>query len=159
MLAAIKNLAGGQGKDYKRLTISNGAGVVTLDAKLKQKVEYLLRDQISSKGSYQGVLDAVNLHRNLNIVWIYPEVGPTKILCHFPPGSQSRVAGSLKKMVRVFGTKFFRPNANFPHRIDVDDFEVIDEDLSKHLINLKGILKDVKGSEGHKIINGIRDEW
>jgi hypothetical protein len=158
-LQTIQKLVNQQGKEFKTATITNGSAKVQLDAKLKQNVNYFLTEEISSYGSYQGTLEAVNIHGETNTFWIYPATGTNRIRCKFPVGTKERVKRALDKLVIVSGKKFYRPKSNFPHRIDVAEFEIV-EQAPKHLKDLKGTLatNGITGTS-EQIINQVRDEW
>jgi hypothetical protein len=158
MLETIQKILAGEGKDFKKAIIRNGSEKVDLDQNLRANLDYFLREESSSVGSYQGRLEALNLHAGVNTFWIYPSTGAQRINCKFPPGSKEAAKSALEKTVIVTGTKFYRPKANFPHRINVTEFEVVSEE-PKHLADLGGIMPTDGSETSEQTINRIRNEW
>jgi len=135
----------------------NNAHSVSFDDAFKKNLSYFLEHEEYSVGSIQGRLEAINLHGK-NRFWIYPSAGPIRILCEFVAGLKEKAKHSLDKAIWVRGQKYFRPNANFPHRMVVHDFHEIEttEGIEK-LIKMKGCAKSDEGSV--QMIRRQRNAW
>lgn len=123
-LLSFKRLVEGVGKTFYKASISNATSSIPLTEKLRQNVDVLIDKEYRSIGTITGKLEALNVHRNTNTFWIYPAVGPRKVLCKFRSSDREKVKRCIDMVVRVHGRKYFRPNANVPHRIEVDEFEI-----------------------------------
>lgn len=55
------------------------------------------------EGAIEGMLEQINLHHGANVFYIYPEIGPRKISCHFPPSSTMTLSPPLVGAWRYLG--------------------------------------------------------
>ncbi len=141
--------------------IHNTTAKVILDQEFTTRVRTLLDREYFSVGSLTGELGTINLHGRARNFWIYPEIGPTKVLCRFDPSLKEKAKQCIEKLVTVQGRKWYRPNANFPYRIDAVELDEARGALgTKHLLELRGIAPDATaGKDSVAFIRGIRDEW
>jgi len=159
-LIALKRLSDKQGKAFAKATLRNGSASVALDTNMSDYVKSLLEHEMVSVGSMTGRLLAINLHGKNNRFWIYPSVGPARIICIFPARLKNKAKEAIDKDVRVSGKKLFRPDARFPHRIEVTDFEIIDIEKTTSLMPMKGILSDRSDkTSAFELLEEMRDEW
>ncbi len=157
-LQTLQKLVSLQGRTYKTASVYNHTASVQLDVVLKQKVDFFLHVEDQSYGTISGRLDQLNLHAGTNAFWIYPAAGPKRILCKFLPGDKAKVKNALEKTVEVTGTKYYRPNSDFPHRIEVASFEEIPFISSKAILSIKEPGEFSKHDSVTEI-NELRDEW
>jgi hypothetical protein len=158
-LLSFKKLVDGVGRTFLKASISNSVSSIPLTEGLRQKVDILIEKEHRSRGSIAGRLEALNVHKNTNTFWIYPSVGPRKVLCKFQSSDREKVKECIDKIVRVHGVKFFRPNANGPHRIVVDTFEV-DPQSNVSLADIGGIAPRATGDESSvDFMRRHRNEW
>ena len=141
--------------------IHNVTAKVVLDREFTSRVTTLIAREYFSVGSLTGELGTINLHGRARNFWIYPEIGPTKVLCKFDPSLKEKAKQSIEKVVTVRGRKWYRPNANFPYRIDALELEEVQEvPGAKHLLELRGTVPDATaGKDSEEFVRGIRDEW
>ncbi len=160
-LESFKRLVSNMGKKFSEVRLSNHSESVQLDTSFKDKVSALLEREFYSQGSIEGKLEAINIHGGTNTFWIYPDTGPTKILCKFPAGTKDRAKSAIDRIVRVTGRKIFRPHALFPHRVEVVDFEILPEGSPRTSIHdMGGIAPTQPGEEGSvDQVRRMRDEW
>jgi len=127
VIEAIANLLSGLGKDFSGGEIANSKLKFQLDGDLKEKVDQLLKPDFQSKGSIEGQLLAINVSRG-NRFYIYPKVGPRSVACQFPESLFQKAHASVRKNVRVYGTKYFR-DTGFPFKIaDVTSIDPLETD-------------------------------
>jgi hypothetical protein len=158
-LLSFKRLVDGVGKAFYKATISNSVSSIPLTESLRQNVDVLIEKEHRSRGAITGKLEALNVHKTTNTFWIYPAVGPRKVLCKFRTSDREKVKGCIDMIVRVEGVKFFRPNANVPHRIEVDEFETLPESNGS-VADIGGIAPHATGEESSvDFIRRHRDEW
>ncbi len=141
--------------------IHNTTAKVVLDQEFTTRVRTLLDREYYSVGSLTGDLATINLHGKARNFWIYPRIGPAKVLCRFDPSLKEKAKQCIEKVVTVRGRKWYRPNANFPYRIDAVELNEAQDALSsKHLLELRGIAPEATtGTDSVEFIRGIRDEW
>lgn len=110
---------------------SNGGPVVTIDERIADRVDRVLRGGYTALGSIDGMLDAVNLHRN-PVATVWDRLTGIPVRCYLPGGPtwKQRTKALLEQRVRVTGTiRYFRnglPQAMF----DVSDIEQVTPDPS-----------------------------
>ena len=117
VIAAIADLLDGLGSNFEMGEIANGKTKVKLDEAFKEKVTNLLVPHHRSYGSVEGELLALNVAKGKRQFGIYPKVGPRAVVCIFPEPLYDEAYRSIRKNVRVYGTKLFRRDTGFPFKI------------------------------------------
>lgn len=151
---AFVELIGGLGKSFENGSISNSSSDVPLDVELSERLEHLLKPGFVSKGSVVGELLSISFARS-NRFYLYPLVGPTSIACHFDEQLERQARDCIKRRVRVFGNKFFRPSTGLPYRVDVTSIE----ELKQPRTFVRLGKAPHCGESAEEIIAGGRDEW
>lgn len=125
-----------------------------------ERVTGIHQEEASSFGSFEGRLDEANIHDQKRRFWIYPTIGPRKVMCDFMPGTKDQIKEAMGHFVRVVGMKFFRASSPYPVRIKVKDFEVINLQDRISIESLKGIATAAtSGMSSVEFVRQIRDEW
>jgi hypothetical protein len=144
----------------QKVTIKNGTKEVKLDKNFELNLDRLLRTQDYSTGTLVGKLEALNIHGKSNLFWLYPAIGPERVLCHFTAGNKEKIKSAIDKYVEARGVKLFRVNCPFPHRMNVLDFDVVPDEQEETMMGLRGIAKETHGdADSVELINRARDEW
>lgn len=147
-------------KDIKITSPSNGSKPVEIKT-ISEKIDTIVGEDQSEIGTYTGMLEAINIHSNQNVFYIYPTHLP-KLKCHFSMDMQSEAISAVGKYVSVVGRKKFKPNIelSFPYIMYVSEIHV-HEQLEKipSLSRLWGIAPDITKKKSEDFIRGLRDEW
>ena len=112
-------------------------------------------------GGIDGRLEAINVHDQANVFYIYPVIGPTRIKCHFPSDLREIAVGSVDREIRVSGTLKYKARAPHPHEIEVENLEPLpqDDDLPT-LASLRGISPNAtNGVPSEIFVRQLRDAW
>lgn len=114
-------------------------------------------------GSVTGMLETVNLHRNINYFYLYPTHNNTKIKCKFPKILRDKVIEALGRYIEVYGKLRYKPNADEfaePYAVDVDEIEIFPPaETLPTLSSLRGIAEGALGSQSiEEYIWEIRNE-
>ena len=109
----------------------------------------------------EGMLEQINVHQGANTFHIYPEVGPRKLTCHFPPKLFDDAVSAVGRRVEVFGTLKYRLAAPFPYQISVIS---IDAFPPNHELpdweDLRGRAPDATGAlSSEAFVRKLRDGW
>ena len=121
-LDAFGQLIDGLGKAFTTGSIFNDAANVPLDVGLSENLDILIKPGLVSRGSVVGKLLSISFARG-NKFYLYPQIGPTSIACHFDEDLERKARSCIKRRVRVFGRKYFRPNTGHPFRVEVSAIE------------------------------------
>ncbi len=160
VLEHLYDLAVGLGRNFKTAVISNDAARIDLDRAFEDNLSRLVREGDVSYGTFEGKLEAVNIHGGSRRFWLYPALGPQRVRCDFLPGTAAQVKEALGHYVRVQGLKHFRPPSPFPARIAVRDFEIVREDERVSINELRGIAPmATEGISAIEFVRRIRNEW
>jgi len=160
LLDDFRDIALGVGHDFKSATISNGEERVELDRTFEANIKKLTMEEDVSFGSFEGKLDAANIHEQTRRFWIYPTLGPQRIKCDFMPGTSQQIKDAMGQFVRVTGLKFFRQSSPHPFRIKVKEFEVVEHEGRVSLGDLEGIAPDATAEmSAVEFVRQIRNEW
>lgn len=85
LLEDIRGLTRPVGKTVKSAALVFRDRTFELTESVGSKVERALAVDEECEGSIEGMLEQINLHHGANIFHIYPDVGPRKVTCKFPP--------------------------------------------------------------------------
>jgi hypothetical protein len=161
LLEDIRSLALPVGKGIKNATIVFNGSSVDLTPRIAHQLEIALSVEDECEGSLEGDLDQINVHEGANIFHIYPQVGPKRVMCHFPPKLFDDAVAAVGRRIEVFGTLRFRARAPFPHQIAVNDIDVIERD--DDLPDWEDLRGRAPGATGDKsseaFVRGLRDAW
>jgi hypothetical protein len=75
--------------------------------------------ELAAYGFVRGKLEAIDLHDSANVFKIYPQVGPSKIACHFPNALLDDAIRAVNHSVEVHGMLSYRANEPFPYAVEV----------------------------------------
>lgn len=119
LLEDIRGLAKPVGKTVKSATLIFGNERLDLTQKIANRVDAALAVEDECEGFMDGMLEQINIHGGANTFHIYPDVGPTKVTCHFPPKLYEDAVAAVGRRVEVSGTLRYRIRAPYPHQIAV----------------------------------------
>ncbi|MEL7645363.1 MAG: hypothetical protein AAGU04_03720 [Anaerolineaceae bacterium] len=129
---------------------------------LSKNIGILLGPDETEYGSYTGMLELINVHKQ-NIFYIYPTYLLPKLKCFFPNKLKGEVISAVGKFVTVYGHKKIRPlfQSGIPYQMDIDQIEIHPgADELPMLRDLKGTLPtsadDVSSED---FVRGLRNEW
>jgi hypothetical protein len=161
LLESLHALAKPVGKSIKNSTIFYNGSVLELTAEVGIRLESALATEDECDGSIAGMLEQINLHHDANVFHIYPNVGPKKIMCHFPPSLYDEAVSAVGRKIDVFGQMKYRSGASFPHKIAVKNIETFDrsEDLPDW-DDLRGRAPNATGAlSSEAFVRELRDAW
>lgn len=121
----------------------------------------LAEEEMEEEGSISGMLEEINIHAGTNSFRIYPKIGPSKVICHFPRQLMEQAINSVNRHVNVYGKLKYKARERFPFEVVVSDIEVYpsDEELPT-LDDLRGIAPNAtQGVSSEEFVRNIRVEW
>jgi len=161
VLEPIRALARPVGKTVKNVSLRIGNTILEMNARIVARIDEALAVEDECEGYIEGMLEQINLHGGANTFHIFPEVGPKKVSCHFPPGLIDDAVAAVGRRVEVTGTLKYRAGALFPHEISVAGVEAYppDADLADWE-DLRGRAPDATGAlSSEAFIREQRDAW
>lgn len=161
LLESFHALAKPVGRAVKSATIYYNGSALEFTSDVNSKLESALATEDECAGSVAGMLEQINLHHDANVFHIYPEVGPQKIMCHFPSRLYDDAVSAVGRKVDVFGQLKYRSGASFPHKIAVKSIETFEryEDLPDW-DDLRGRAPDATGTLiSEDFVRELRDAW
>ncbi len=161
VLEPIRALAKPVGRAVKNITLFFNGNSVDLNPRIVTRIDEALAVKDECEGFIEGMLEQINLHGGANTFHIYPEVGPKKVACHFPPALIDEPVAAVGRCVEVVGTLKYRAGASFPHEIAVTGVEAYppDSDLATWE-DLRGRAPDATGAlTSEAFVRGLRDAW
>ncbi|MFH2101787.1 MAG: hypothetical protein ABIJ39_00315 [Chloroflexota bacterium] len=146
ILTSLREMALPIGRTLSLITVQSNGNQVEIDKTFGGKVIDLLKPEQTFPGSVRGMLEAINVHKDANVLRMYPDVGPSKITCYFPSDLQEIAISGVGKFVEVRGTLKYRANSQYAEEIKVDYIDIFpDEDDLPSLLDLRGIAPDATG--------------
>jgi hypothetical protein len=146
ILRGLKRMMEPLGRSISSVEIGGNGIAVPLTRDFETLIDHLLQPEEEYPGSISGMLDAINFHGGANVFYLYPDIGPEKIACHFPSEMSNRAAAAINQFVTVNGLLRRKVNAPFPHIAFVDSIEVMPPDSElPSLRDLRGIAPDLTG--------------
>lgn len=161
LLEDIRGLARPVGKTVANVTILFNDHRFDITPKIATKVDQALEVEEECEGAIEGRLEKINLHDGANIFHIYPNVGPKKITCHFPPRLSDDAVSAVGRMVEVFGTLRYRSGASFPHQVKITSIEAFPpEHELPSWDDLRAMATDATGElSSEAFVRELRDGW
>ncbi len=153
---AFKELISGLGTAYSSGAICNDGAKVPLDAEMSENVDNLIKPVFVSRGSVMGQLLSISFARGSKF-YLYPKIGPASIACIFGAGIERQAMRCVKRNVRVFGEKQFRPNSGLPFRVNVTKIEELK--TPRAFVKLEDNRAIYNGLPAHESIEKDRNEW
>jgi hypothetical protein len=124
LLEDIRGLARPVGKTVKNTTLIFNGHTFDLTPTVQSKVDRALAVDEECEGSIEGMLEQINIHDGANTFHIYPDVGPRKVSCHFPPRLFDDAVAAVGRRVEISGTLRYRLGASYPHVIAVSRIDI-----------------------------------
>ena len=148
------------GKGIAKYEVACGDDKLLLDISYKAKFAEIIKADQVSDGTIDGMLEAVNIHGGKNVLTLYPEVGQTKVSCHFPDEKLDAIKKFIGKYVEIHGRLKHKWREKYPHEVRVEHIEVIDEDNLPSFSDLMGLAPNAThGLPSEDFIASIRSEW
>jgi hypothetical protein len=161
LLEDIRGLAKPVGKSVANVTLLFNDHRFDLTPRVVTKVDEALAVDEECEGAIEGMLEQINLHHGANVFYIYPEVGPRKVTCHFPSKLYDEAVSAVGRHVEVFGTLHYRLGATFPHQVAVTAVEAFPpESELPDWEDLRGRAPDATGGlRSEAFVRELRDGW
>jgi hypothetical protein len=161
LLEDIRGLARPVGKSVANVTLLFNDHRFDLTERVAAKVETALAVDEECEGAVEGMLEQINLHHGANVFYIYPEIGPRKVTCHFPARLYDEAVSAVGRRVEVFGTLHYRSGATFPHQVAVRQIEAFPpESELPTWDDLRGRAPDATGElSSEAFVRELRDGW
>ena len=161
LLEDIRGLARPVGKSVANVTLLFNDHRFDITEKVATKVDQALAVDEECEGGIEGMLEQINLHHGANVFYIYPEIGPRKLTCHFPSKLYDDAVSAVGRRVEVFGTLRYRSGATFPHQVAVRAIEPFPPETElPDWDDLRGRAPDATGGlSSEAFIRELRDGW
>lgn len=119
-LESFKGLGATLRKHITHIHFSNDEIEIDYTSDLVRSIDRLLGPVATQAGSISGKLDAINIHNNVNKFYLYPAVGPKKVMCHFPESMLGDAIAAIQRHIEVTGTFKYKRRDFFPYEVEVD---------------------------------------
>ncbi|MEX0589914.1 MAG: hypothetical protein WD207_02385 [Xanthobacteraceae bacterium] len=161
LLDNIRGLTRPVGKTVKSAALVFRDRTFELTETVGAKVERALAVDEECEGSIEGMLEQINVHLGANIFHIYPEIGPRKVTCKFPPKLYDDAIGAVGRRVEIFGVFHYRIGASFAHQVAVSQIEVFPPDSElPDWEDLRGRAPNATGAlSSEAFVRELRDGW
>lgn len=161
LLEDMQALAKPVGRTVKNTVLVFNGNEIDFTPQISRQIEEALAVDEECEGGVEGMLEQINIHRGANTFQIFPDVGPNKVSCHFPPKMYDDAVSAVGRRVEVFGTLKYRAGASFAHQIAVSSIEThpFGHDIPDW-DDLRGRAPDATGSvSSEAFIRELRDAW
>jgi hypothetical protein len=159
LLADLKGLAAPVGVLLKSATVSIGEGVFDLSGSFVRHIDEHIASQETCIGTIEGMLEKINVHSDANMFTIFPDVGPKRVACHFPPELMEVAVSSIKRRVAVTGTMRYQKHEAFPYHVEVSHIKAYPPEAQlPSLEQLRGLAPEATGDKSsEQFIGELRD--
>jgi hypothetical protein len=111
-------------------------------------VQKILEAEEVSTGWLRGKLDAINVHGENNVLYLYPDFGPKKVRCTFPAELFGAAKEGIGRFVEAHGVLKYKQAADYPHELTIKRLEVLpNEEELPTLWDLRGAASSVEPNE------------
>jgi hypothetical protein len=159
VLESYKGLGQMLHKNLSEVKLSTSGYDIQITSQFEARIDLLLGTDVLRDGSIEGMLEAIYLHNKANKFYIFPTVGPSKVVCHFSDDMMSGAIAAINRYVRVSGQLKFKERGFFPHEVEVEEMKVhpYESDLPT-LVSLRGLAPNATGKlDSVDFIRSIRD--
>ncbi|WP_409719129.1 hypothetical protein [Pseudorhodoplanes sp.] len=161
LLEDIRGLTRPVGKTVKSAALVFRDRTFELTETVGSKVDRALAVDEECEGSIEGMLEQINLHHGANIFHIYPEIGPKKVTCKFPPKLYDDAVAAVGRRVEISGMLHYRIGASFAHQVAVSQIDVFPPASElPDWDDLRGRAPDATGAlSSEAFVRELRDGW
>ena len=161
LLNDIKELSAPVGETLKFARLQIEDKPFALTEKIADTIIAFQAEQEECLTTVEGLLERVNVHDGANVFTIYPDVGPTRIMCKLPEHLAEKGIGAIRRRVAVSGIAKFRKFAPFPHEIVAEGIDAYDVDGNLPSFSmLLGMAPEATGDLlSEEFIRQARNEW
>lgn len=158
-LEDLRNIANPVGRTIAKAQIEVNGKTVSIDREYRINIDKILAPEETYPGTIRGMLETINLHGGANVFRIYPDVGPTKVTCHFPAELEVKAINAVTHFVEVKGIIYYKSAAQYAHKVDVKDLLIYpSEDDLPTLNDLRGVAPKATGDKlSEEFIWGLRN--
>jgi hypothetical protein len=147
ILEDLAGMASPVGRTLQSVSIATETETFQLTPDFQRRIEQLTEPEETYPGAVRGMLEAINLHKNANVFRIYPDIGPTKVTCHFPSELEESAIRAIGHFVEVRGTLKYKVSAAYPHEIDIESIDSFpDEAELPSLSDVRGLAPKATGT-------------
>ena len=159
-LESLKSFTGTATKRMRTIALCIGEKKCAIDVETDNQVAELLAPKEYCFTEIEGVLEQINIHAHANTFFIYPDIGPSRVKCHFDEDLRYDAMGGLGQKVAVRGKARFR--RDHPNEIWVERLELFppEEELPT-FEDLRGVIAQEfeHSPPSEALIGELRDEW
>jgi hypothetical protein len=159
LLSDLRDMTAPVGKAIGTLSVTRNDRTVEMGSHFGRRVRDLLKPEETYPGSIRGMLEAINVHKSANVFRLYPDLGPSKLTCHFPQALEPSAITGVGRFVEVRGILKYKSSSPYPYEVDVTGIEVFppSEDLPS-LYDLRGSAPEATGtSSSEQFIRELRN--
>jgi hypothetical protein len=161
LLEDMRKLAKPVGTSLKYAMLFVNDNQFELSEAVTRRVDNALAVDEECSGFIEGHLEQINIHEGANTFHIYPDVGPRKVSCHFPPSLLDDAVFAVGRRVEVTGLLKYRHGAAFPYTVAVTAIESFppDDELPTWE-DLRGRAPDATGQlSSEAFVRELRNGW
>ena len=159
LLTSIRDMSSLVGRSLSRVQINSDDKIINMNTAFSGHIVELLRTEETYPGAIRGMLESINIHLGVNVFRIYPDIGPQKVICHFPTELQSSAVLGVGKSVEVRGILRYKAASPYPYQINVEALKIFppDDELPT-FAQLLGVAPDATGKiSSEMFIRQLRD--
>jgi hypothetical protein len=160
LLEDIRQLIAPVGVTLASLEIISDGYDIQVTKEFKARMDLEMAPENTHVGFIRGALEYINIHGGKKLFKIYPEVGPTRVTCHFPDELREAAIHAVGQIIEIHGIIHYKAVSTFPHQIDVKKLDVLpDERELPSILDLRGIAPGLTGGvSSEEFVRGLRDE-
>lgn len=147
------------GESMKSVKVSSNGNTFFVDTGFRDQVARKLAPEEVADGFIRGMLEYINIHGDEPVFNVYPDIGPSKVVCYFRTDVLPKARDGIGRFVEVRGTMKYKAAAAFPHEITVQDIDILPEDDElPGFAELRGAFPGLtRGKTSEEYIRAIRD--
>jgi hypothetical protein len=158
---AFREFAAVVGKGVRSATIESQGRTIVIDLEARKRIESVFGQDISSGGSVDGMLEAINVHGQRNTFALYPIVGASRITCKFDDQLLAKVRPALGRYVVIEGELKYRWREKFPYEAKAHKIEILDDwDAQPSFVEMVGSAPEATGGlPSEEFTRKVRHGW
>lgn len=160
-LQSFEEMATPVGKSIPAASILIENQELVLSQALKRTIKRILSAEESEMAFVEGKLEAINLHDDADVFFVYPVVGAKKVRCVFSVDLREQAIAAIDNYVTVYGTVRYKAGDPYPFAVDATELTVNPRDADlPTMADLYGIAPNLTGGlSSEEFVRLARDGW
>lgn len=161
LLDKIKSLTRPVGHTIYRSSLKFAGKEIALNRQISKAISRVLEGHKTVEGSIKGRVEAINVHGQSRLFYMYPVTGVPRVPCQFPEELRAEALAAIDNLAIVHGRMEYLSGSKSPRMVHVRGIDIVAAPSSlPRLKDLRGLAPDLAGgTDSVDYVRKMRNEW